>query len=257
MITKDKIVLITGAAGGIGESTVKILLENGAKIVATDLNQDSLDALKKKYPSENLAVKTLDVTDYEATKEVIEFAIQTFGSFDTFIANAGVGVGKLFLEHQLPADKNFDLHVNVNQRGVYYGIHAAAHKFIELKKPGKILITTSVYGSIAAELSFSYNMTKAANDMMVKCAALELAPHHISVIGVAPGRIDTPILNSYRELGLFDHVKNESMSRDVLHPDTVGNMFTFLTSDMSQGVNGTTVYVDDGFSNFKFPLLPE
>jgi NAD(P)-dependent dehydrogenase (short-subunit alcohol dehydrogenase family) len=140
---------------------------------------------------------------------------------------------------------------------VYYGILAAAKKLQSLGKPGVIINTSSIYGTMASEMTFSYNTSKAAVDMMTKCAALELAPLNIRVVAVAPGRVDTPMLRQYEALGLWDHIRREQMRGEFTQPAEIANIFAFLASEESNCINGVTVMADDGFAQFKYPLLPE
>ncbi len=179
--------------------------------------------------------------------------MEQFGTLDIVINNAGIGVPKMLLDHN-PAE-DFDFIVKVNQHGVYYGIHACAKKLQALGKPGVIINTSSVYGTVASEMTFSYTTSKAAVDMMTKAAALELAPLNIRVVAVAPGRCDTPLLRKYEELGLWDHIKREQM-RGFTQPAEIANVFAFLASEESNCINGCTVLADDGFLQFKYPLLP-
>lgn len=186
---------------------------------------------------------------------MIDAAVEHFGTLDIVINNAGIGSPKPLIDHDPMAD--FDLVTKVNQHGVYYGILAAAKKLKALGKPGVILNTSSIYGTMAAELTFSYNVSKAAVDMMTKCAALELAPLNIRVVAVAPGRVDTPLLRKYEALGLWEHIRREQMRGKFTQPGEIANIFAFLASDESNCINGTTIMSDDGFVQFKYPLLPE
>ena len=110
---------------------------------------------------------------------------------------------------------------------------------------------------MASELSFTYNVSKAAVDMMTRCAALELAPLGIRVVAVAPGRVDTPMLRQYEALGLWDHIRREQMRDEFTRPREIAEVFAFLASAEANCINGSTVYADDGFVNFKYPLMAQ
>ena len=165
------------------------------------------------------------------------------------------GNPKALLDHDPVAD--FDLVTRVNQKGVYHGILAGGRKLRALGKAGAILNTSSVYGQMAAEMSFSYNASKAAVDMMTKCAALELAPLGIRVCAVAPGRVDTPLLRQYEALGLWEHIRKEQMRGEFTQPAEIADVFAFLASEEANCINGSTVCAEDGFINVKYPLLAE
>ena len=253
MRLQDKVAVVTGASGGIGREIVKVFVAEGARVLAVDLDGESVAAVAAGH-GDAVAGHAADVTDYAAVEGMVDAAVARFGTLDVVINNAGIGQPKTLLEHDPVAD--FDIVTQVNQKGVYHGILAAGRKFVELGKPGVILNTSSVYGDMAAEMSFTYNVSKAAVDMMTKCAALELAPQGIRVAAVAPGRVDTPLLRQYEALGLWEHIRREHMRDEFTQPVEIANVFAFLASDDANCINGTTVYAEDGFSNFKYPLLP-
>ncbi|MNP51819.1 2,5-dichloro-2,5-cyclohexadiene-1,4-diol dehydrogenase [compost metagenome] len=128
---------------------------------------------------------------------------------------------------------------------MYYG----AKKMVELNVQGTIVNTASIYGSVAAVGSFNYNAAKAAVVMMSKSGALELAEHGIRVVGVAPGFIETPILGD--DQAMKDALATQHMRGELIQPEKVASVVTFLFSDAASAVNGTTVAVDDGFLSFK------
>ena len=252
MRLENKVAVITGACGGIGKAIVEKFIAEGASVIVADLDQVEADKVAAPYgdKARGLAV---DVTDFSQVENMVDAAVQHFGSLDVVINNAGIGMPKLLLEHDPVAD--FDIVTQVNQKGVYHGILAGGRKFQALGKAGIILNTSSIYGKMAAEMTFTYNVSKAAVDMMTKCAALELAPHNIRVCAVAPGRVDTPLLRQYEELGLWEHIRKEQMRAEFTQPGEIADVFAFLASAESNCINGSTVYAEDGFVNFKYPLL--
>ena len=254
MRLKDNVAVVTGATGGIGREIVRVFVEEGARVLAVDLDGAATEQLASQYDG---AVKGLavDVTDYSQVEQMVDTATQHFGTLDVVINNAGIGNAKMLLDHDPVED--FDVVTDVNQKGVYHGILAAGRKFKALGKPGVILNTSSIYGQMAAEMTFTYNVSKAAVDMMTKCAALELAPYNIRVAAVAPGRVDTPMLRQYEALGLWEHIRREQMRNEFTQPSEIADVFAFLASAESNCINGSTVCAEDGFLNFKYPLLPQ
>ncbi|TKB43836.1 SDR family NAD(P)-dependent oxidoreductase [Thalassotalea mangrovi] len=248
----NKVAIVTGSCGGIGRAIVKTLVAEGAKVIAADLNQQQVEALQSSYNGEVKGV-AVDVTNYADQERMIQSAIDEFGTVDIVINNAGIGSAKPLIDHDPETD--FDAVTNVNQRGVYYGIVAAGKTFKRLNKGGVIINTASVYGQMASEMTFIYNVSKAAVDMMTKCAALEFAPLGVRVVAVAPGRVDTPLLRKYEELGLWEHIRKEQMRNDFTQPEEIASVFAFLASDQANCINGTTIAADDGFLSFKYPLL--
>ena len=251
MRLENKVAVVTGASGGIGQEIVRKFVAEGASVLAVDLDADAVEQLATGYGDEVSAL-AVDVTDYAQVEGMVRTAVERFGSFDVMVNNAGIAPPKPLLEHDPDADWNAV--TAVNQKGVYHGILAAARKLIDLGKPGVILNTSSIYGSIAAELSFTYNVSKSAVDMMTKCAALELAPHGIRVTAVAPGRVNTPMLQQAKALGIWDHMRREQMRGEFTEPQEIANVFAFLASDEANCINGSTVAAEDGYLSFKFPL---
>ncbi len=92
---------------------------------------------------------------------------------------------------------------------------------------GVISNISSIYGTKAAEMTFSDNCSKAAVNMITESAALELAPHGIRVVGVAPGRVDTPMLHKGKALGIWDHMCKEKMRGKVIQPEEIAAVLAF------------------------------
>ena len=252
MRLKDKVAVVTGACGGIGQAIVAKFVAEGASVIVADLDGAQAQQVAATFgdKARGLAV---DVTDFGQVEAMVDAAEEHFGTLDVVVNNAGIGNPKPLLDHDPVAD--FDLVTRVNQKGVYHGILAGGRKLRALGKAGAILNTSSVYGQMAAEMSFSYNASKAAVDMMTKCAALELAPLGIRVCAVAPGRVDTPLLRQYEALGLWEHIRKEQMRGEFTQPAEIADVFAFLASEEANCINGSTVCAEDGFINFKYPLL--
>jgi len=251
MRLKDKVAVVTGACGGIGQAIVAKFVAEGARVIVADLDGAQAQQVAAAFgdKARGLAV---DVTDFGQVEAMVDAAVEHFGTLDVVVNNAGIGNPKPLLDHDPVAD--FDLITRVNQKGVYHGILAGGRKLRALGKAGAILNTSSVYGQMAAEMTFSYNASKAAVDMMTKCAALELAPLNIRVCAVAPGRVDTPLLRQYEALGLWEHIRKEQMRGEFTQPAEIADVFAFLASDEANCINGSTVRAEDGFINFKYPL---
>ncbi|MFV0594926.1 SDR family NAD(P)-dependent oxidoreductase [Shewanella sp.] len=248
----NKTAVVTGAAGGIGQAIIRKLLAEGARVVAADLSADALQVFND-FPADKLSTFSVDVTDYSQVEAMVKHAAKQFGQLDILINNAGIGLAKPLLDHDPVND--FEPVTNVNQKGVYHGILAGGRQFQAQGTQGVILNTSSVYAQIASEMTFTYNVSKAAVDMMTKCAALEFAPLGVRVCAVAPGRVDTPMLRQYEALGLWEHIRKEQMRQEFTQPNEIADVVAFLVSDEANCINGCTVNASDGFENFKYPLL--
>ncbi|MBT0042261.1 SDR family NAD(P)-dependent oxidoreductase [Vibrio alginolyticus] len=248
----NKTAIVTGASGGIGQAIIAKLREQGAKVLAVDISEQSLQ-MYTSFDPKQLGTFVADVSDYQQVEAMVKCAVEQFGSLDIMVNNAGIGAPKPLLDHDPIAD--FEPLSKVNQNGVYYGILAAGRQFQAQGTPGVILNTSSVYARMASEMTFTYNVSKAAVDMMTKCAALELAPLGIRVCAVAPGRVDTPMLRQYEEVGLWDHIRKEQMRQNFTQPEEIADVVAFLVSEKANCINGCTISASDGFENFKYPLM--
>ncbi|EJL6719385.1 SDR family oxidoreductase [Vibrio alginolyticus] len=248
----NKTAIVTGAAGGIGQAIIAKLREQGAKVLAVDISEQSLQ-MYTSFDPKQLGTFVADVSDYQQVEAMVKCAVEQFGSLDIMVNNAGIGAPKPLLDHDPIAD--FEPISKVNQNGVYYGILASGRQFQAQGTPGVILNTSSVYARMASEMTFTYNVSKAAVDMMTKCAALELAPLGIRVCAVAPGRVDTPMLRQYEEVGLWDHIRKEQMRQNFTQPEEIADVVAFLVSEKANCINGCTISASDGFENFKYPLM--
>ena len=252
MKLKDKVVIVTGAAGGIGLAIVGVFVKEGAKVLAADLKQEAVDQAIAQFGDRASGI-AVDVTNSDSVKAMVNAAVDRFGTLDVIINNAGISNPKSLLDDDLLS--NFQLITKVNQFGVLHGIIHGSKKLIALKKPGVIINTSSIYATTAAELSFSYNVSKAAVSMMTKSAALELAPYNIRVVAVAPGRVNTPMLQPLKDMGLWDHVRKEQMRAKYTEPTEIANVMAFLASDEADCINASTVATEDGYLSFKYPLV--
>ncbi|WP_426334715.1 SDR family NAD(P)-dependent oxidoreductase [Paenibacillus silvae] len=243
-----KVIIITGGASGIGKETALQLAAQGATIVVADFNEDGASQVAAQIEANGgkAGAYKVDVSQGDEIKALIDWTVKTYGTFNGIFNNAGIGLVKPFLEMD---PESYHKVIDVDQHSVYYGMYYGAKKMVELNVQGTIVNTASIYGSVAAVGSFNYNAAKAAVVMMSKSGALELAEHGIRVLGVAPGFIETPILGN--DKAMKDALATQHMRGELIQPEKVASVVTFLFSDAASAMNGTTVAVDDGFLSFK------
>ncbi|WP_427050799.1 SDR family NAD(P)-dependent oxidoreductase [Paenibacillus sp. TC-CSREp1] len=243
-----KVLIITGGASGIGKETALQLAAQGATIIVADFNEDGAKQVAAQIEANGgkAGAYKVDVSKGDEIKALIDWTVKTYGTFNGIFNNAGIGLVKPFLEMD---PESYHKVIDVDQHSVYYGMYYGAKKMVELNVQGTIVNTASIYGSVAAVGSFNYNAAKAAVVMMSKSGALELAEHGIRVLGVAPGFIETPILGN--DKAMKDALATQHMRGELIQPEKVASVVTFLFSDAASAMNGTTVAVDDGFLSFK------
>ena len=248
MELKGQVIIVTGGASGIGKETARALARKGADLVVADFNEAGAQAVAAEIAASGVRAHAfkIDVSKGEEVAALVDFAVEKLGTLNGIFNNAGIGLVKPFLEMD-PA--TYHKVIDVDQHSVYYGMYYAAKKMVALGAKGTFVNTASIYGSMAAVGSFNYNAAKAAVVMMSRSGALELAPHGIRVVGIAPGFIDTPILG--KDEAMKTALSKLHMHAKLIAPEKVASVVAFLFTDAAQAINGTTVPVDDGFLQFK------
>lgn len=250
----NKVAIITGGASGIGKATSIRFAQEGAKVVVADVNPTSGEKTVQqiRQAGGEATFYQVDVTIFEQVEALVQFAVDTYGSIEIMFNNAGIGISKPILDLQ-PED--YQKVIRVNQDGVYHGIVAAGRKMRDLGIKGSIINTASIYGFLASPYTFSYHASKGAVVMMTKSAALELAPLGIRVTAVAPGVVETPIIQGYHDAGLAQFMANQQMSRRITKPEQIADTVLFLASDEASAVNGSVLMADEGYASFKGNFL--
>lgn len=251
---KDKVVMITGSTGGVGEALTKAFAAEGCKLAISSTRQEKLD---KMLPSidiapENLLTFVVDVTDEEQIKNMVEKTIEHFGTLDVQVNNAGYEGLSLTVDNQT-MDNMMKVY-NVNVFGPLFGMkYALAH--MKEKKSGAIVNITS-QGSVTASGTMSaYVSSKHAALGIAKCAALEVAELGIHINCIGPGPIDTPMMTKLEHQALGENVsKEEAMkifaasypNKRYCRPEEVADLALYLASEKSAHITGSLVTMDGG-----------
>ncbi|MCD7034509.1 SDR family oxidoreductase [Metabacillus sp. GX 13764] len=249
-MTAKRTVVVTGGASGIGKQTCLKFARKGDNVVVADFNEElgneTVDLIKSE--GGNAIFIQTDVTSMENVEALVEKTVEEFGSVDVMINNAGIGGAGPVLT------QNMDLYhktIAVNQHGVAYGIMAAARKMKELGTKGVIINIASVFGYLASPGTFAYHATKGAVIMMTKSAALELAEDGIRVIAVAPGVVDTPIIQGYKDKGLIEGMAKKVMGNRLTQPEQLADAIYLVSLEEASAINGSVVMADEGYASFK------
>lgn len=249
-MTENRVAVITGGASGIGKQTAIKFASKGDQVVVADFNQqlgEETVAQIIKDGGKAIFVKT-DVSKYEDVEALVQKTVDTYGRIDVMFNNAGIGRVTPVLDQDL---KDYHSVINVNQHGVAHGIIAAGKKMRELGIKGVIINTASVFGFLASPGTFAYHASKGAVIMMTKSAALELSVHGIRVLAVAPGAVDTPIIQGYKDQGMVDEMKSKVMGNKLTLPEQVADTVYLLSLPEASAINGSVVMADEGYASFK------
>ena len=243
MRLKDKVVLITGGARGIGQAIAMCFAKEGADIVVGDVNLEEaqktcsdIEALGR----QSLAIQ-LDVTDYAKVEEGINKILDKFGKVDILVNNAGITKDNLLLRM---SQAEWDAVLNVNLKGTFNCIKAVSRPMIK-QKAGRIVNIASIIGIIGNAGQANYSASKAGIIALTKSAAKELASRNINVNAVAPGFIQSDMTAKLPE-ELKLKMKEAIPLNKFGSPDDVAGVCLFLASEDSNYITGQTIVVDGG-----------
>lgn len=248
MRLQDKVAIVTGGAGGMGQATVARFLAEGARVVIADFNaasgQATLDMARQAGHADAARFIRTDVAREADIKAMIECAMSEFGRLDILFNNAGVGgaIGPVWEIEEEEWDYTFDVLV----KGVFFGIKHGSRVLRQQQQGGSIINTASVAGLSGGCGPLAYSAAKAAVVNLSRAAAVQLAPDRIRVNAICPGFILTGLTHSAQ-------VSLEEAGRhlDGLQPwpehgtgaDIAGTAL-FLASDDSRFVTGDAIVVD-------------
>ena len=246
---KDKVVLVTGGAGGIGKATAERFAEEGAIVIICDLNEEAGQATADSLGS-NAKFYKVNTANRQDVQTWVDDVIATYGRIDVLVNNAGiVRDGQLVkvkegeLIGQMSEDQ-FDLVINVNLKGVFNGTQAVVPHMIK-QGGGVILNASSVVGLDGNFGQTNYVATKAGVVGMTKVWSRELGRYGIRVNAVAPGFIATDMVMGMPEK-VLDGMKSHTPLNRLGRPLDIANAYVFLASDEASRVNGSVLQLFGG-----------
>jgi NAD(P)-dependent dehydrogenase (short-subunit alcohol dehydrogenase family) len=245
-----KVALVTGGASGIGERSVRLFVEQGARVVVADMQEERGRAVAASLGAA-AAFEPAEVSREDDVRRAIGRTVERFGRLDVLFNNAGFG-GALGPVDETPADE-FDLTFAVLVRGVFLGMKHAA-PIMKRQGAGSIVNTGSVAGLRAGHSPHAYAAAKAAVIHLTRSVALELAPHGVRVNSVCPGFIATPLavnaVGSPDEAGAIAAARPRMAQAQPLEragePEDIAQAALWLASDAARFVTGQAIVVDGG-----------
>jgi len=236
-----KVAIITGSAQGMGAAHAKLFVENGAKVVLTDLNEEKGNAFAAELGENAIFVKQ-NVTSEEDWATVIAKAEEAFGPVNVLVNNAGITMAKNMLEVTLEEYKRI---VDINQVSVFLGMKSVASSMAKAGG-GSIVNISSMNGLVGGAIG--YTDTKFAVRGMTKAAALNLAPMGIRVNSVHPGVIATPMVVQEDTKAAVEEFSKHIPLKRVAQSEEVSKMVLFLASDDSSYSTGSEFVIDGGLT---------
>ena len=247
MDLKDKSAIVTGGNSGIGMAIVLALAEAGARVAIDYVsNPDATVALEKQVAAlgdQAIGVEA-DVSKVDELQRLVDQTVAAFGRLDIMVNNAGVETRTSILD---TTEQQYEFVLDVNLKSAFFGTQLAARQMIAQGGGGRIINVTSVHEDWPMPGNTAYCLSKGGMRMLTRTAGVELAPHGITVTGVGPGAVDTPINAST----LSDPEKLKRLDDAIplgrmASPSEIGSVVAFLASDAASYLTATTVFADGG-----------
>ena len=246
---EGKAAVVIGAARGIGAAIALRLVEEGARVVIGDTLEDEGRATAARLSEQGDATfVATDVSRKQSVDALVEATLVRFGRIDILVQNAGIYPYTMLPD--IPVEE-WDAVLGVNLRGCFLAIQACARP-MRARKYGRIVLTSSITGPrVTTPGHGHYSASKAGINGLIRAAAIELAPHGITVNGVEPGNIMTEGLQAERAPEYIRAMERSVPLGRLGTPRDVAHAVLFLASDEAAYITGTTLIIDGG------QILPE
>lgn len=235
-----KVVVVTGAARGLGLAIATRFSGEGARVLLADLQQDAVEAAAVKLGQHGLRV---DVSKRHEVDRMIATATESLGRVDILVSNAGLYRNTPLQEL---TEAEFDHVMGVNLKSALFGIQAVAPQMIA-RRSGSIVNVASVAARLGAIGTIAYSVSKAGVAQLTNVAAIELAPHNVRVNAVGPGTFATEMsVGAYSDPALHSKILPRIPMGRMGQPEEAAGVVLFLASDDASYVTGKTIYADGG-----------
>ena len=248
---KNKTVLITGAAGGIGQALTVRFAEEGCRLGLIDMNANALEATAQRARGAGATATTyaIDITDYNAVKSAVEAFAGEAGRIDVLVNNAGYDKFTLFLDSK---PDFWEKVIAVNLKGPINLLHAVLPHMVKAKS-GKVVNVASDAGRVGSSGESVYSACKGGIIALTKTLAREMARDNIKLNAVAPGPTDTALFHGFigeGEAGQKVHAALEKSIplRRIAKPEDIVGAIVFLASDDADYITGQVFSVSGGLT---------
>ena len=246
---RGKVAIVTGSNSGIGRAIVLELAKQGANLVIDYImHPEATEALERQVAAlghRAFGVEA-DVGKVADLERLIDSAVKKFGRLDVMVNNAGIETRTSVLE---TTEAQYDQVLRTNLKSAFFGTQFAARQMIKQGGGGRIINITSVHEDWPMPGNIAYCLSKGGMRMLTRTAGVELAPHNVLVVGIAPGAVATPINRvTMKDPAMMGRLNAAIPLGRMAEPEEIAGVVAFLASDQARYMTSTTVVVDGGMT---------
>lgn len=246
---EGKVAVVTGGNSGIGMAIVLELARQGASIAIDYIaHPEATEALEQRVAAmgDQVIGVEADVSKVADLERLIDRTVRKFGRVDIMVNNAGVETRTSVLD---TTEGQYDTVLDVNLKSAFFGTQLAARQMIKQGGGGRIINITSVHEDWPMPGNIAYCLSKGGIRMLTRTAGVELAPHNILVVGVAPGAVATPINQvTMKDPALMQRLAAAIPLGRMARPEEIAGVVAFLAGDGASYMTATTVVADGGMT---------
>lgn len=251
MKLSEKVAVVTGGSSGIGESIVRTLAARGASVgVGYRSHPEAAEntvQLIEKEGGQAIAIQG-DVSVVSDLEKLISGTVEAFGRLDVMVNNAGIETRTSTLD---TSEAEYDRVMAVNLKSAFFGTQLAAKQMIEQGEGGRVINMSSVHEDWPMTGNAPYCLSKGGMRMLTRNAGVELAPHGITVVGVGPGAVGTPInKETLADPELMKELTDTIPLGRIAETSEIADLVAWLASDEASYVTATTIFADGGMIQF-------
>lgn len=247
MSLNGKVAIVTGGNSGIGKSIVLALAKQGANVVIDYVvDPDATEALEKQVCDlgEQAIGVEADVSQIADLQKLVDAAVSKFGRLDIMVNNAGVETRTSVLD---TTEAQYEKVLAIDLKSAFFGTQLAAKQMIQQGDGGRIINITSVHEDWPMPGNTAYCLAKGGMRMLTRTAGVELGPHGITVVGVGPGAVETPINTSTMDdPSLLQKLDAAIPLGRMAKPEEIASVVAFLAGPGASYLTATTIFADGG-----------
>lgn len=247
MSLSQKVAIVTGGNSGIGRAIAVALGKAGANLVIDyHGHPDDADAVVREIEGFGVGAIAVsaDVSKVQDLQMLVDAAVAKFGRVDIMVNNAGLETRTSVLE---TTEAQYDLVLDVNLKGAFFGTQVAARQMIKQGQGGRIINISSVHEDWPMPGNVAYCLAKGGIRMLTRTAGVELAAHGIRVVGVGPGAVATPInATTMADPALMTKLDAAIPLGRLAQPEEIAGVVVFLAGDGGAYITATTIFADGG-----------